>query len=91
MVKERLFRSNLLLNVCPLNFFTWSCGTHEFSVLSRVQAFLPRLEASNALLSQRVKEDPSSVDIEHISAGMERYIEMVLPFNPRTKVDSSLF
>ena len=51
----------------------------EFSVLSRVQAFLPRLEASNVLLAQRVKEDPSSVDIEHISTGMEQYIEMVRP------------
>lgn len=74
--------SSLLLNVCPLIpllfLVVWRSG---FSVLSRVQAFLPRLEASNVLLAQRVKEDPSSVDIEHISAGMERYIEMVLPLS----------
>lgn len=47
------------------------------SVISRVQAFLPQLEASNTLLAQRMKENPTSVDIEHISEGMDQYIEMV--------------
>ncbi|KAJ3507752.1 hypothetical protein NLJ89_g6128 [Agrocybe chaxingu] len=47
-------------------------------LLSRVQAFLPQLEASNAILSQKMQEDPSSVDIEHISEGIDRYIEMNL-------------
>ncbi|PPQ92581.1 hypothetical protein CVT25_007273 [Psilocybe cyanescens] len=47
-------------------------------LLSRVQAFLPQLEASNALLSQRAQEDPNSVDIEHIPEGMDQYIEMNL-------------
>jgi hypothetical protein len=47
------------------------------TVLSRVQAFLPTLQASNALLVQRAQADPKSVDIEHIDEGMEQYIEMV--------------
>jgi hypothetical protein len=47
------------------------------TVLSRVQAFLPALQASNALLVQRAQADPKSVDIEHIEEGMEQYIEMV--------------
>ncbi|KAF8181265.1 hypothetical protein BJ912DRAFT_979897 [Pholiota molesta] len=47
-------------------------------LLSRVQAFLPQLEASNALLSQRAQEDPDSINIEHIPEGMEQYIEMNL-------------
>ena len=48
-----------------------------FIVLSRVQAFLPRLEASNAILAQRARDDPNSIDIEHIPDGMDQYIEMV--------------
>ncbi|KAK0466777.1 uncharacterized protein EV420DRAFT_1240577, partial [Desarmillaria tabescens] len=47
-------------------------------LLSRVQAFLPQIEASNAILTQRVELDPKSVDIEHITEGMEQYIEMNL-------------
>ncbi|PPQ72996.1 hypothetical protein CVT26_014512 [Gymnopilus dilepis] len=47
-------------------------------LLSRVQAFLPQIEASNALLTQRMQEDPASVDIEHISEGSQQYIEMNL-------------
>ena len=47
-----------------------------FIVLSRVQAFLPQLEASNAILAQRTREDPNSIDIEHIPDGMDQYIEM---------------
>ncbi|KAF9552298.1 hypothetical protein CPC08DRAFT_647094 [Agrocybe pediades] len=47
-------------------------------LLSRVQAFLPQLEASNAILMQRAQQDPKSVDIEHISEGMDRHIEMNL-------------
>ena len=49
----------------------------HFSVLSRVQAFLPQLEASNAILAQRAREDPNSIDIEHIPDGIDQYIEMV--------------
>lgn len=48
-------------------------------VLSRVQAFLPELEASNSRLAQRVQADPKSVDIEHVDEGMDQYIEMVRP------------
>ena len=47
------------------------------TVLSRVQAFLPQIADSNDALSQRAQEDPSSVDIEHVEEGAERYIEMV--------------
>ncbi|KAF5327143.1 hypothetical protein D9619_004090 [Psilocybe cf. subviscida] len=47
-------------------------------LLSRVQAFLPQLEASNALLSQRAQADPDSVNIEHIPEDMDQYIEMNL-------------
>ncbi|PPQ78594.1 hypothetical protein CVT24_002740 [Panaeolus cyanescens] len=47
-------------------------------LLSRVQAFLPQLEASNNDLAQKAKADPSSIDIEHISDDMEQYIEMNL-------------
>ena len=50
---------------------------HFSQVLSRVQAFLPQLEASNAILARRAQEDPDSVDIEHISDRMDQYIEMV--------------
>lgn len=45
-------------------------------MLSRVQAFLPQLAASNADLLRRAQEDPSSVDIEN-TADAERIIEMV--------------
>ncbi|KIM40659.1 hypothetical protein M413DRAFT_446076 [Hebeloma cylindrosporum] len=47
-------------------------------LLSRVQAFLPQMEASNTMLSQRMQDDPASVDIEHIPEGMDQYIEMNL-------------
>jgi len=46
-------------------------------LLSRVQAFLPQMEASNAILAQRAREDPNSVDIEHIPDRMDQYIEMI--------------
>ncbi|RPD56545.1 hypothetical protein L226DRAFT_531321 [Lentinus tigrinus ALCF2SS1-7] len=45
-------------------------------LLSRVQAFLPELAASNADLLQRAREDPSSVDIESVNAEAPQYIEM---------------
>jgi hypothetical protein len=47
------------------------------SVLSRVQAFLPQLEASNAILTQRVQTDPRSVDIEALEDNDTQVIEMV--------------
>ena len=52
-------------------------GPFFYTVLSRVQAFLPQLQASNALLEKRMHQDPESVDIEHLSEGMDQYIEMV--------------
>ncbi|KAF9037720.1 hypothetical protein BJ165DRAFT_571316 [Panaeolus papilionaceus] len=48
------------------------------NLLSRIQAFLPQMEASNNALAQQAKSDPSSVDIEHISDDMDQYIEMNL-------------
>jgi len=47
-------------------------------LLSRVQAFLPQIEASNAHLAQRAETDPDSVNIERIGESMEHYIEMNL-------------
>ena len=46
-------------------------------LLARVQAFLPELAASNADLLQRARDDPESVDIEHLGAAGP-YIEMNL-------------
>lgn len=48
-------------------------------VLSRVQAFLPELAASNAELARKAKENPDSVDIENVD-DQDRYIEMVSQF-----------
>jgi hypothetical protein len=48
-------------------------ASNQPPVLSRVQAFLPQLQASNAILAQA---DPSSVDIENIQDDAQ-YIEMV--------------
>ncbi|ETW86403.1 hypothetical protein HETIRDRAFT_17676, partial [Heterobasidion irregulare TC 32-1] len=47
-------------------------------LLSRVQAFLPALEASNSQLLQQAKNDPRSVDIEHIDDSVQQHIEMNL-------------
>ncbi|KAI0789381.1 hypothetical protein C8Q75DRAFT_765382 [Abortiporus biennis] len=46
-------------------------------LLSRVQAFLPELAASNAVLARRAQEDPSSVDIEELGE-TQQYIQMNL-------------
>lgn len=59
---------------------SFHCGlldAHAVSVLSRVQAFLPALEASNSQLLQQAKDDPRSVDIEHIDDSVQQHIEMV--------------
>ncbi|KAI0354059.1 hypothetical protein OH77DRAFT_1426470 [Trametes cingulata] len=47
-------------------------------LLSRVQAFLPELAASNAELVRRARENPESVDIENVGEDEEQYIEMNL-------------
>ncbi|KAH9896506.1 hypothetical protein C8Q73DRAFT_780236 [Cubamyces lactineus] len=47
-------------------------------LLSRVQAFLPELAASNAELLRRARENPESVDIENIDEDQDQYIEMNL-------------
>lgn len=47
-------------------------------VLDRLQQFLPQMEAANADLMQRAREDPESVDIEHLDHSAHgHYIEMV--------------
>ncbi|KAJ4474888.1 hypothetical protein J3R30DRAFT_3337225 [Lentinula aciculospora] len=56
---------------------TWAVEPPS-ELLSRIQAFLPQIEASNAILTQRVETDPSSVDVEHLEDNSERYIEMNL-------------
>jgi hypothetical protein len=77
---EQLSMSNLQQSVCgfhlSLNPFLVPIPFFFIIVLSRVQAFLPKLEASNAILAQRAREDPKSIDIEHIPDGMNQYIEM---------------
>ncbi|CAK5274628.1 unnamed protein product [Mycena citricolor] len=45
-------------------------------LLQRVQAFLPRMEASNTELAQMVAADPRSVDIENVDGDRE-VIQMV--------------
>jgi len=58
-----------------LNFdFHQQVKSNPSELLSRVQAFLPQLEASNAILAQA---DPKSVDIENIQKDGP-YIEMNL-------------
>ncbi|OBZ77510.1 hypothetical protein A0H81_01701 [Grifola frondosa] len=47
-------------------------------LLSRVQAFLPELAASNADLARRAREDPDSIDIENLTDEEKQYIEMDL-------------
>ncbi|KAL1939238.1 hypothetical protein VTO73DRAFT_10041 [Trametes versicolor] len=47
-------------------------------LLSRIQAFLPELAASNADLLRRAQENPESVDIENVGEDQEQYIEMDL-------------
>ncbi|KAJ3479107.1 hypothetical protein NLI96_g9297 [Meripilus lineatus] len=46
-------------------------------LLSRVKAFLPEISSSNDELTRRAQEDPSSVDIENVTAGGS-YIQMNL-------------
>ncbi|KAF8240048.1 hypothetical protein L208DRAFT_1020688, partial [Tricholoma matsutake] len=81
---EKLNRNSTNRNIIspPLNFDFRNRTPHAINppteLLSRIQAFLPAFEASNAILAQRAQADPKSVDIEHIDEGMDRYIEMDL-------------
>ncbi|KAI1792234.1 hypothetical protein LXA43DRAFT_1007205 [Ganoderma leucocontextum] len=62
-------------------------------LLSRVQAFLPELAASNADLLRRAKEDPNGVDIENVGDDQAQYIEMNLGlgvFESRGQVPSNI-
>ncbi|KAG2155121.1 uncharacterized protein EDB93DRAFT_136765 [Suillus bovinus] len=47
-------------------------------LLARIQDFLPRLKEENDSLAQRIRENPSSVDIENIEEDVGQYIEMNL-------------
>ncbi|KAF6749273.1 hypothetical protein DFP72DRAFT_544485 [Ephemerocybe angulata] len=68
-------------------------STGEFTpnteLLSRIQAFLPQLEASNRELLQRAQANPGSVDIEHLEPGQDGYIEMVRSPHSSLLPDSS--
>lgn len=57
---------------------------HE--VLSRVESFLPQMEAANSELARRMETSPESVNIENLEGGTDededdeddrQYIEMV--------------
>jgi hypothetical protein len=48
-------------------------------VLARIQDFLPRLKEENESLAQRIRDNPSSADIENIEEDAEQYIEMASP------------
>ncbi|KAL6302890.1 hypothetical protein BKA93DRAFT_790254 [Sparassis latifolia] len=61
-------------------------------LLSRVQAFLPEIAASNADIARQAEEDPNGVDIEHLEDS-EQYIEMNLGlgvFETRKPPDGSV-
>lgn len=76
-----------LLNFDFGNRVAWDAGPPT-ELLSRVQAFLPQIEASNAILAQQAESNPESVDIEHIDEDKDQYIEMNLGlgvFEDRTK------
>ncbi|KIL71155.1 hypothetical protein M378DRAFT_19618 [Amanita muscaria Koide BX008] len=78
-----------LLNFDFGNRVAWDAGPPT-ELLSRVQAFLPQIEASNAILAQQAESNPESVDIEHIDEDRDRYIEMNLGlgvFEDRTRRD----
>ncbi|KAG0231753.1 hypothetical protein BGW41_002105 [Actinomortierella wolfii] len=51
----------------------------ESVVISRLEAFLPKIRDANAELEKQVKLDPASVDIENVDEESgEQYIEMDL-------------
>ncbi|KAG6810180.1 hypothetical protein H0H92_012971 [Tricholoma furcatifolium] len=50
----------------------------QSDLIARVRAFLPELEASNAILEQQRQANPSSVDIESVEEDAQQYIEMNL-------------
>jgi len=56
---------------------TWAVEPPS-ELLSRVQAFLPQMEASNVILTERAEADPQSVDMEQVGDEAEPYIEMNL-------------
>ncbi|KAF9583872.1 hypothetical protein BGW38_008273 [Lunasporangiospora selenospora] len=51
----------------------------QSDLLSRLEAFLPKMKEANEQLDQQIKQDPKSVDIENIDENDgEQYIEMDL-------------
>jgi hypothetical protein len=56
---------------------TWAVEPPS-ELFSRVQAFLPQLEASNAILAQRAEADPKTIDMEYVEDNAKQYIEMNL-------------
>ncbi|EJD03760.1 uncharacterized protein FOMMEDRAFT_167086, partial [Fomitiporia mediterranea MF3/22] len=67
----------------PSSFDFGVCETHPVQppthLLSRLEEFLPQMEAANADLAHRIEAHPESVDIEHLGdTGLGQYIEMNL-------------
>ncbi|KAG1892097.1 hypothetical protein F4604DRAFT_1565834 [Suillus subluteus] len=58
-------------------------------LLARIQDFLPRLKEENDSLAQRIRDNPSSVDIENIEEDAEQYIEMASPNPNHSKTQNS--
>mmetsp|Transcript_123263 Transcript_123263/g.184350 ORF Transcript_123263/g.184350 Transcript_123263/m.184350 type:complete len:132 (+) Transcript_123263:356-751(+) len=54
------------------------CKPERASALDRVRGFLPKLQQSNEVLAEKVKEAPQSVDIEHIENDEKGHIELCL-------------
>ncbi|KAG2369796.1 hypothetical protein BDR07DRAFT_1219249, partial [Suillus spraguei] len=69
-------------NAAPPTFDFGERRTHPVDppseLLARIQAFLPRLKEENDSLAQRIRDNPSSVDIENVEEDAEQYIEMNL-------------
>lgn len=65
-------------------------GVNSMAVLARIQDFLPRLKEENDSLAQRIRDNPSSVDIENIEEDAEQYIEMASPNPNHSKTQKKL-
>lgn len=51
--------------------------TISHQVFNRLDAFLPQLAAANQQLAERARQDPESVNMEHINDTDNQYIQMV--------------
>lgn len=61
--------------------FLYICGNCFFSVLDRVQSFLPQMAQANDELKRKMVTAPAhQFDIEHLDSETEKVIEMVNTF-----------